>query len=102
MRSPHYAEEPAFCEKCRIPSFEDLDEALWCDVLKKGLTVMFDYGGVCQCGRRTYLSGQSTKRIASEAKESLAQILDHLGDAEPEARELGPGVYGEAVAAFAK
>ena len=25
-RSPHYAEEPTFCEKFGIPSFKDLDE----------------------------------------------------------------------------
>ncbi len=56
-RSPHYAEEPTFVRSFGIPSFKDLDEVPWDEVLKEGLTVIFDHG-VCQCTRRTYLFGQ--------------------------------------------
>ena len=60
---------------------------------------MFDHGGICPCGRRTYLFGQCVKCIGDEAKETVAQALDQLGEAEADARDLGPGVYAGPLAA---
>ncbi len=54
-QSPHYKEEAKFCEQLRVPECLGLDAVPWETVLGEGLTVMFGHGGVCPCGRRTYV-----------------------------------------------
>jgi len=98
-RSPHHAEEESFKEQFVLNAFQSADAVPWDQVLSRGLTVMFDHGGVCPCGRRTYLFGQCAKCINDEAKETVAQALERLADVDADARDLGPGVYAEPVAA---
>ena len=71
----------------------------WERILSEGLAVMFDHGGICPCGRRTYLFGQCVKCIGDEAKETVADSLGRLDEAEADARDLGPGVYAGPLAA---
>ena len=61
--------------------------------------MVFDHGGICPCGRRTYLFGQCVKCIGNEAKETVAEALERLDEAEADARDLGPGVYAGPLAA---
>ena len=91
-RSPHHAEEDAFKTRFKVDTFPSADGVPWDQLLSGGATVMFDHGGICPCGRRTYLFGQCVKCIGDEAKETVAQALDQLGEAEADARDLGPGL----------
>ena len=58
---------------------------------------MWEHGGVCQCGKRTYVFGQCTRCIREEAQDALKSALEAVSDEALDARDLGPEAVVQAV-----
>ena len=68
-----------------------LGDVQWLTLLGLPRSVMFDHGGLCQCGRRTYLFGQCVRCIAAEGKDTVGEMLEGAKET-PDERDSGPGV----------
>ncbi len=88
--SAMHRKEGELREKLGPSEAAGLGEVHWLTWLGQPQSVMFDHGGLFQCGRRTYLFGQ-WKCIAAEGKDTVREMLDEVEEAQ-DVRDYGHGV----------
>ena len=83
--SPTHEQERALLKLLEVPVHITLEDVLLKEYLGNPAPLMWDHGGKCACGRRTFLFGQCDKCARDEAQDRHQEELQRALESQEEA-----------------